>query len=271
MQRAHLVSTVLTGLFLIALLPSASATYSNASLTGPYSFLTNTWLSNQSDNPCASLSIANFDGVGTFTVAIYQNCAGTVNRYAGSGTYSVAINGTGAMNYTLSGVSGSATAAIVLDSASRSFNFVQTSCTFCGSNTDVNAGTAIKMGASSFSNASLKGRYELMMTKWTNAQDPGAGVTLCVMTFDGAGNVKGSGTDVYDGNVNSFTFSGTYSVYSGGDGNMTWTDQSGNTVTFAFTVNSVSLTGLAARGLQLVESPLFPGDNHIYSGAATKQ
>jgi hypothetical protein len=237
------------------------AVRSNASLTGPYSFLTNTWLANQSDNPCASLSIANFDGVGNFTVATYQNCAGTVNRYTGSGTYSVAKDGTGAMNVTLSGIFGSATEAIVLDSGGKSFQFVQTSCTYCGSNTDVNAGTAVKMGASTFSNASLKGNYEWMVTKWTNAQDAGAGVALGVMTFDGAGNVKGSWTDVYDGNVNSFTFTGTYSVDSGGDGLIA--DQSGDTL-FVFVVNSANSTGLGARGLQLLTA-------RVYSGTATKQ
>lgn len=246
------------------------AGYSIASLKGSYSFLTNTWLSSQSDNPCAALNVANFDGVGNFTIATFQNCAGTVNRYTGSGTYSVAKNGTGSMNVTLSGIPGSATDAIVLDPSGKSFQFVQTSCTYCG-NTDVNAGTAVRMGASSFSNASLKGNYEWMMTKWTNAQDSGAGVGLGLMTFDGAGKVKGSWTDVYNGNVNTFTFAGAYSVDSGGDGSMTWTDQNGDTVTFVFTVNSASATGIGAKGLQLVEYPESPRVNHIYSGTATKQ
>lgn len=271
MQRARLVSAVLTGLFLIISLRSASATDSNASLTGSYSFLTNTWLANQSDNPCVALGIANFDGVGNLTIAIYQNCAGTVNRYTGNGTYSVATKGTGAMNYSLSGVSGSATAAIVLDSAGRSFQFVQTSCTWCGSGTDVTAGTAVKMGASSFSNASLKGNYEWMKTKWSNAQDPGADVTLSVMTFDGVGNVKGSGTNVSDGSAQHFMFTGTYSVDSDGSGSITVNDQNGNFRIFVFVVNSANSTGLGAKGLQMVNSPSTPGFNDTYSGTATKQ
>jgi len=266
--------TVLICALLLTLLASAQvhpAAYSNGSLKGSYSILTNTWLSSQSDNPCASLSIANFDGVGTFTVAIYQNCAGTVNRYSGSGTYSVAKDGTGSMNIAPSGIRGSATEAIVLDSRGKSFQFVQTSCTYCGSNTDVTSGTAVAMGASSFSNASLKGNYEWMKTKWTNAQDSGVDVTLSVMTFDGVGNVKGSGTNVYNGSVQNFMFRGTYSVDSGGDGSITVNDQNGNTVIFVFVVNSASSTGLGAKGLQLVNVPESPGLNDVYSGTATKQ
>lgn len=266
MRKASLAFSALILLSVAALSTPTqvhAAAYSTSNLKGSYSMLTNTWLSNQSDDPCASLDIANFDGVGTFTIAIYQNCAGTVNRYSGTGTYSVAKDGTGSMNIALSGNSGSATEAVVVDSSGKSFQFVQTSCTYCASSTDVSGGTAIAMGASAFSNASLKGSYEWMMTKWTNTQDAGAGVALGVLTFDGVGNVKGSLTDVNDGSVTSLTFAGTYSVNPGGDGVMTLD----GSVNYPFVVNAANSTGLAAKGLQLIEAAQ---GNHLYSGTATK-
>ena len=260
-KTMRFVVTVLVAAFTLNVLAPAQvhpAVYSNSSLTGAYSMLTNAWPTSQSDNPCSSLSIADFDGAGNLTIVIYQDCVGTVNRYSGNGTYGVAKNGTGSMNVSLSLVSGVSTNAIVLNSAGKSFQFVQTSCTYCG-NTDVAAGTGIAMGASSFSNASLKGNYEWMLTKWN-----GPDVALGVIAFDGIGNVKGSFTEVSGANPQTSKFTGTYSVYPHGDGTLTITDQNGSTVTFVIVVNSASSTGLDVKGLQLLVVSTGAG------GAATK-
>lgn len=248
-KTMRLVLTVLASAFTLNLLASAQvhpALYSNSSLKGAYSMLTNAWPTSQSDNPCSSLSIADFDGAGSLTIVIYQDCVGTVNRYSGNGTYAVAKDGTGSMDVTLLLISGASTDAIVLNSAGKNFQFVQTSCTYCG-NTDVAAGTGVAMGSSSFSNASLKGNYEWMLTKWN-----GPDVSLGVIAFDGIGNVKGSFTEVSGGNPQTSTFTGTYSTYLQGDGSLTITDQNGSPVTFVTVVNSARSTGLDAKALQLL-------------------
>lgn len=268
-KKARFTFTALICMFLVSLAAAQvhPAVYSNSSLKGPYSFLTNKWLSDQSNNPCASLGIANFDGVGNFTVSSTQNCAGTINTLTGSGTYSVAKDGTGTMTGTLSGISGTFTDAIVLNSAGKSAQMVQTSCTFCGNDTSVEAGTAIAVGGSSFKNASLKKGYEFMLTKWTSSQNSDADCTVGIATFDGKGTAKFSGTDVSAGSVQSITASGPYTVNSDGSGSVTATDQNGNTITIAFVINS------AGKGLQLLK--IFEsgghGMNEVHTGTATKQ
>lgn len=268
-KTARFTFTALICLFLVRLAAAQvhPAVYSNGSLKGPYSSLTNKWLSDQSDYPCASLGIVNFDGVGSFTVSSTQNCAGTVNTFTGSGTYSVAKDGTGTMTGSLSGISGTFTDAIVLNSAGKSGQMVQTSCTFCGSGTWVVAGTFIAVGGSSFKNASLKKGYEFMLTKWTSGQNSDADCTVGIATFDGKGNAKLSGTDVYAGSVQTITASGPYTVNSDGSGSMTGTDQNGNTITIAFLINS------AGKGLQLMKTAESGGHgiNEVHTGTATKQ
>jgi len=274
MRKTYLVFTILIGLFLLSSFAPAQvhpAVYSNASLKGPYGFLTNTWLSNQSDYPCAELGILNFDGAGNFTIAFTENCGGSVNSYTGGGTYSVAKDGTGSFTGTLSGISGTFTEAIVLNSGGKGFQMVLTSCPFCGNDTDDDAGTAIAMGATSFSNASLKGSYEFMSAKLTYAQDENASINLGAGTCDGAGKIKGSGINVFAGTPQSFTYTGTYSVNSDGSGSMTITTPDGSWVTSAFVINSASSTGLGAKGLQTLKTAESSGSMSVESGTATKQ
>jgi len=246
------------------------ATYSNKSLKGWYAVLGNKWLSNQDDNANASLTIADFDGAGNFTGSLTVNTAGTVTAYSGSGTYSVSKNGSGTMNTVLSGVSGSLTTAFVLDTAGKSFQFVQTACTFCGADdTDNSTGTGIAMGASSFTNASLMGSYEVMLTKWTNAQNSQADASVGVMTFDGVGTVQGSFTEASN-TVQTSTFTATYSVNPDGSGSMTTTG-SGDTVTLSFGIVSASSNGTGAKGLLLLKTAEPGQSNWPFSGTATKQ
>jgi len=271
-KAARSVFTALICLFLVTFLAATEvhpAVYSNKSLKGPYSFLGNKWLSNLTDNPSATVGIMTFDGLGNVTVSMTMNTAGTVTTWTGTGTYSVAKDGTGSMSGSLSG-GPSFTEAMVLDSGGKSFQFVQTACTGCGDDTDISSGTAVAMGASSFTNASLKGNYEWLMAKWTNDQDSNANVNLGAMTFDGKGNIKGSGTDVYNGTAQSFTYTGTYSVNSDGSGSFTLT-ANGTSITDAFVVNSASATGTGAKGLQLLKTAESPGSTGVHSGTATKQ
>jgi hypothetical protein len=247
------------------------AAYSNKSLKGWYAVLGNKWLSNQDDNPNASLSIVDFDGAGNLSGSMSVNTAGTVSAYTVSGTYSVSKTGTGTMNMTLSGVSGSMTSAVVLDSSGKSFQFVQTACTFCGDDTNISTGTGIAMGASSFTNASLKGSYEFMIMMSTSAQNSQAEAAVGVLTFDGVGKVQGSLTDV-SSTVQSSTLTGTYSVNSDGSGS--WTaaaSANGDAVTFSFVVNSASSNGTGAKGLLMLKTAEPGHSNWPFSGTATKQ
>jgi hypothetical protein len=271
-KTARFTFTALTCLFLITLFVSAQVhpvVYSNKSLQGPYSFLENKWLSDYNDNATGSIGIMTFDGSGNLTLSMTMNTANTVTTYTGTGTYSVAKEGSGSMSFTLSGGL-NFTETMVLDSSGKGFQFVQTSCNGCGDTTDVSTGTAVAMGASSFTNASLKGNYEWLTAKWASEGGPNAEVELGTMIFDGKGNVKGSSTDDYAGTVSSLTFTGTYTVNSDGSGSMTLTANGTYITTDAFVINTASSTGLGAKGLQLLNT-YTPGTSGVRCGTATKQ
>lgn len=271
-QKTVLLSTALFCLFFLTLSASAQVhpdVYSNSSLKGPYSFLGNKWLSDLDNNPGASVGIVNFDGLGNLTLSMTMNTAGTVTTYTGTGTYSVAKDGTGTLSFTLSG-GPSLTDTMVLDTGGKSFQFVQISCTGCGSDNSVSSGTAVAMGASSFTTADLKGNYEWLLAKWTNDQNSNADVNLGTMIFDGHGNIKGSATDVSAGTPQSFTYSGTYSVNSDGSGSMNL-NANGTSIMVAFVVNSASANGTGAKGLQLLKTAESGGSNSVHCGTATKQ
>ena len=268
-RAARLILAVLLCLFLVTLSASAQvrpAKYSNKSLKGAYSFLADTWLSNPSDSPQSSLGIFSFDGAGNLTVTVTINESGTVMTGTGTGTYSVAKTGTGSMNITLS-FGNTVTFAIVLDSAGKSFQFLQTSCTGCGgTSTDVDEGTATAMGASSFSNASLKGSYEWLALKWTSSQNSNAAVRVGTATFDGVSNVNTAGTQVIAGQASSYSASGTYSVNSDGSGSMNMTDKSGGTFTVSLVINT------AGKGFQhMITASSGDFTGYVSDGTATKQ
>lgn len=271
---AHFAFTVLISLFLVSSLAWAQvapAVYSSGSLKGSYSFLTNKWLTDpDSQTPHAILGIMNFNGLGNATSAVTDNNNGSVTTATGTGTYSVAKDGTGSINWTDSN-GGTATQIIVLDAAGKSFQGLTTSCTGC--DTSVYSYTAVKMGASSFSNASLKGNFEFMTLKWTSSQNPEAENSLGIVTFDGIGKVKVSSTMNHAGQVQSLKQAGTYSVNSNGSGSLTVTDQNNDSFTIAFVINSANPTTSAGKGLQYMVTGCntcqFTG--WVANGTATKQ
>ncbi|MGB9071913.1 MAG: hypothetical protein WCC22_04530 [Terriglobales bacterium] len=273
-QTAHFLFTVLICLFLVALLASAEvrpAVYSNGSLKGSYSFLTNKWLTDpDSQTPHAILGIMNFDGLGNATAALTDNNNGTVITATGTGTYSVAKDGTGSISWTDSN-GGHATQIIVLDAAGKGFQGLTTSCTGC--DTSVYSYTAVKMGASSFSSASLKGNFEWMLTKWTSSQNSTAACSLGRLTFDGVSKVKGTGTDVSGSGIQSSNWAGTYSVNPYGSGSVTVTDQYNNSFTIAFVLNSANPTTSVAKGAQLMVTACNTCGitGAVNTGTATKQ
>jgi hypothetical protein len=159
----------------------------------------------------------------------------------------------------------------VLVAAGKGFQLLTTSCTGC--DTSVYNGTAVKMDASSFSNASLKGNFEYMYVKWTSSQNSTAASSLGRLTFDGVSKVKGSGTFVEGADVGSFNLAGTYSVNSDGRGSLIVTDQLNESFTFSLVINSANALTSVGKGVQLMVT----GCNScnltgaVRTGTATKQ
>jgi hypothetical protein len=252
---------------------SGQAVYSNASLKGAYGFLVNAWLSSPSDSPTGNLGVLDFDGAGHLTISVTINEAGIhVGSFTGTGTYSVAKNGTGTLHVLIPRIY-NITSTIVLDSGGESFKILVTSCTtYCQTGVDVSTGTAIAMGASSFSNAGLDGSYQWDMEKWTSSTSPIAQILLATATFDGIRKVTLSGTERTGGTVSTYSASGTYSVSTNGSGSMEMPDKSGDTFTISFVLNSAATTGLGATGVQHMLTA-YSGDfgGYVNDSTATKQ
>src|SRR5208337_4234319 len=85
----------------IALALSAqAASFSNASLKGSYSFLTNLWTADTNTNEFAMVGVMTFDGAGNVTGSYTSSDGGVVQTGALGGTYTVNSNGTGVIDLT---------------------------------------------------------------------------------------------------------------------------------------------------------------------------
>jgi len=240
--------------------------FNNGSLNGSYGFLLAKWTSTSSENAWNVLGVISFDGAGNVSGSFTENTAGSVDTGTFTGTYSVKSNGTGSMSLTISN-GGKTTLALVIDASTKTLQLMGTYCKNkpCDS---VSSGTAIAQVSKSFSNASLKGAYGRLANKWTPDPKQPAEAGVAVATFDGAGNVKISGTDNTAGKVTTDTSKGTYSVNSDGTGSLDVTDSKGNEVKAALVINS------AGKGYQVLVTSLPCGSscgNMVMSGTATHQ
>jgi len=261
-KAARLMFAVLICLFLVSLLASAQvrpAKYSNKSLNGPYSFLMNKWLNEYCCDAVALLGFMTFDGKGNLSISATLNDNGAVSTLTDSGTYSVAKNGTGSIAFSV----WNDTFGIVLYAGGKGFDILKTA----GGGTGAVTGTAVAMGTSSFSNASLKGSYGYLTVKTVSSQNGTAEAYAGTMTFDGVSSVSLSGTWWDAGQVESVTASGTYSVNSDGSGSTNMTDQSGNTFTLSFVINPGN------KAFQYMETAGSSSDfiDAVFTGTATKQ
>ncbi len=236
---------------------SAPPAFSNGSLKGSYSVLMINWTSDPSRTEDL-VAVFNFDGAGKVSITSFtDNKVGTVSTGTGSGTYSVKANGSGSMNITLSnGASG--IFGIVINAKGQGFQMM---CTNCDGDPNVLSATAVATGGSSFSNASLKGAYEVLITTWPTPKDLNAQNDLGIFTFDGAGKIKASITENVAGNVTIIKASGTYSVNSDGSGSFTLKPKMGS-VTYVFAIDNVG------KGFQLIEAV---SGGSVQSGTATHQ
>jgi hypothetical protein len=92
--------------------------------------------------------------------------------------------------------------------------------------------------AESFSNATLNGSYETLLSVWTSVENVTNQGLLGILTFDGVSKVTGSFTINTGGTITTDTFSGNYAVNSNGTGSITLTDSLGNALDLALVINS---------------------------------
>jgi len=243
-----------------------SPAYNNGSLKGAYGFLTDKWTSDSAHNADSTLGVMTFDGAGNVSGSFTDDNAGNITTGTLSGTYSVKSNGTGSMSLTLSN-GAKMTMAMVLDAAAKSLQLLATNCDKQPCPNVVVTATASAQVSTSFSNASLKGVYGWLANKWTADPNQQADATIGIGTFDGAGNMKVSGTDNTAGTVKTFKLSGTYSVNSDGTGSWVLKDSKGNEVDGVFVINA------AGKAFQYLDTTGCNGTcgNYVKSGAGTHQ
>ncbi len=250
----------------IALALFAHASFNNASLKGGYSFLFDRWTADVNMNQEGTIGIMTFDGAGNVTASFTSISGGVVQTGTASGTYTVNSNGTGAITFTTG--SNPPHFAITLTSSAgglaHGLQLLQTN----DNRNLVFSGTAFLQSTIpvTYTLASVKGNFGLLLNVWDgNANDFQEGV-VGIASFDGAGKVKGSTTDVDGGVVSTQTFTGTYTVNSDGSGNMSLT--AGNDhPQIAFALNSVAAG--KAKGAQLLLTNTT--GNKVQSGIALKQ
>lgn len=248
-------------------LSAQTAGFSNASLKGSYSFLTNVRTANASTPQFAMVGVMTFDGAGNVTGSYTSISDHTVQSGALGGAYSVKSNGTGTIDLT---TPSTAQFAITLNSTAggvaHGVELLQTN----DINNEVVSGTALLQSttAGKYTLASLKGNFAFQYNPWTadasQPEDAGTGI----FSFDGKGNIKGSATIMFDGGEVGGPFKATYKVNLDGSGTISIASK--HNVQFAFTLNSV--TAGQARGLQFLDTNTGDGTgNLVITGNALKQ
>ena len=255
---------------LVIALPAQAATFSNASLKGTYSFLNNLWTANVGTNQFAMVGVLAFDGAGNVTGSYTSISRHTVQTGTLSGIYIVMSNGTGTITITFTPGS-TAHFAITLNSTAGTVAHGLQLLQINDANNEIISGTALLQATTSatYSVASLKGTFAFQYNPRTAdgslAEDGGVGI----LTFDGKGNLKGSITIMYDGQLftgNALT--GTYSVNSDGSGRLSVVSK--HNPRLAFALNSVA-AGLAS-GMQFLDTNTGDGSgNLVITGSALKQ
>ena len=265
--RQHSVRVGSLILIVIAIaLPAQAATFSNASLKGGYSFLTNLRTANGSTNQFAMVGVMTFDGAGNLTGSFTSISATTVQSGVLGGTYTVNSNGTGTITLT---TGSTAQFAISLNSTTAGLAHGVQLLQINDSSNEIISGSAVLQSTTTmtYNLASLKGSFAFQYNPWTDdvslAEDGGVGI----FTFDGRGNVKSSETIVFDGVVFVGTAPFTYTVNADGSGTML---ASGKGPQIAFALNSV--TAGHAKGLHFLDTNTSDGSgNLVITGNALAQ
>ena len=242
---------------------SAQATkFSNASLKGSYSFLTNLWTANVNTSPFDMAGVMTFDGAGTVTGSYTSVTGGVAQSGALGGTYTVNSNGSGTITFT---TGSTAQFAITLDStAAKVAHGVQLLQTNDSSN-EIVSGAAVLQAttAETYSGASLKGNFARQNNDWTADVNQAESGGTDLYTFDGKGNLKVLRQFVAGGVFHTGTTTGTYTVKPDGSGTLSQADG----FSLAFALNSVA----AGRAKGFQHLVLSVTGNYISAGTALKQ
>jgi len=245
-------------------LSTQAATFSNASLKGSYSFLTNLWTANVNTNEFAMVGVLTFDGAGNVTGSYTSFTGGVIQTGTLGGTYTVNSNGTGAITFT---TGSTAQFAINLDSTAakvaHGVQLLQTN----DSNNEIVSGTAVLQSttAETYSVASLKGNFALQRNRWTADVSQPEAAGLDMYAFDGKGNVKVSTAYVLGGAFSTSTSTGTYTANSDGSCSVSLTSG----VQAAFVLNSVAAG--KPKGFQFLITAGYGNRNTPMTGTALKQ
>jgi hypothetical protein len=246
-------------------LPSRAASFSDSSLKGSYSFLTNLWTADVNTNEFGMVGVMRFDGEGKVTGSYTSVSAGVVETGTLGGTYSVNSNGTGSLDFTTGSTS---QFAIILnrvdDKVAHGVELLQTN----DSNNEALSGSAVLQSttAETYSVASLKGNLTYDFNHWTANPSQFEGAAIGIFTFDGKGNVEGSETEMYGGTIQTGSFIGTYTVNSEGYGAIAV----GSAAPIYFALNRVA--GARARGFQFLDTNTSDGNgNLVLAGSALVQ
>lgn len=249
---------------LLVLISVRSWALNNANLSGGYSVLLT---SAAGATPFNATGVFHFDGVSAVTASLQINAAGTLGTLTGSGSYSVANDGTGSMSISYS--DGSTIGySLGLQPSAKQVQMIESSVNGQTTGVNVVSGSAISQAtALAFTNKKLKGTYGLLMAKVPlDNQNGGPADMSGVLTFDGQGNIKSASLESnFNGTLSAFTGSGTYQVNSDGSATATMTTSDGLTVNFALTLNS------AGKGFQIIElTTSQEGRNDVIGGAASR-
>jgi hypothetical protein len=254
--------------FAVMMIFSASmaeaVTFTNASLTGSYSFMLNARTPDSTVTQSAVLGLATFDGAGNVSAnyVSFQRPPGgptTTSNVTLSGTYTVGADGSGLITFT-----GGLKVALRLDaSTAGTARGVQMLLVTPNPDATVNSGIAVQQSPlpKTYKLANLKGKFSYLQNRWTASIAAGAGAAVGILNFDGKGHVANDsiGMIAATGPITS-SVSGTYTVNADGTGTITYTG--GGTFDFVITGNGKQIQSLLATST--------PGD-FLVSQTAVKQ
>lgn len=250
-----------------------AAAFTNASVKGSYGFLINKWTADVNAGQDGVLGVFHFDGAGNVTGSFTEMHAGVLQTGTATGTYTVNSNGTGSINLTVT-PGGTVQLAIVLNTTkagvANGLNLLGTN------NTDnsVESGTAIlqSSAAPTYTAASLMGNFGFQFNEWTADVNQSRVGIVGRLSFNGAGKVTVSYTQMKVGVLKTGTCTGTYTVNSDGSGALSLVCGT-DTPQIAVVLNSVAVNTAGvgvAKGFQLLQTNE-NGNNRVTSGIAVKQ
>jgi hypothetical protein len=256
---------------MISLTPlSAHAAFSNASLKGSYSVLINHWTNNSAENEFGMVGVMTFNGSGNVSLSYTAMTGGVKGTGTRSGTYSVGSKGDGTITFTTG--SNPPQYAIVVNSTAaglaKGIALMRMDTNYPSDS--VESGTAVlqSTAAVTYNLAKVKGNLSFQLNQWTASPNDEDAI-IGVFNFNGAGAIKGSFTSrSKDGEPDSGTVTGTYTVNSDGSGSISLAISTGDTAQLSFALNTVTPTG-PAKGMQLLQTS--DSGNAALTGVAVKQ